>query len=73
MQRYASPLPLPGDMNTLRSNSPFPVPSIPPQHSSASTYSPSAEYEREMQRKREQEERDAEYARRLDVELNLGG
>jgi len=35
-------------------------------------YSPNADYERELQR-REQEERDAELARQLDLELNLRG
>jgi len=38
-----------------------------------STYSPSAEYERELQKRREQEQRDEELARRLDLELNLAG
>ena len=71
MQRYSSPLPLPADGKVPRSSSPFPVPSVSPP--SVSTYSPSAEYERALQRKREQEERDAELARRLDLELNLAG
>ena len=72
-QRYSSPLPLPNDTGPWRSSSPFPVPSVSPPHPSASPYSPSAEYERELQRKREQEERDAELARQLDFELNLRG
>lgn len=73
MQRYSSPLPLPYDTNSGRSTSPFPVPSVSPSHSTTGPYSPSAEYERELQRRREQEERDAELARQLDHELNLRG
>jgi len=73
MQRYSSPLPLPANGKPPRSSSPFPVPSVSPPHPSVSTYSPSAEYERELHRRREQEERDAELARRLDLELNLSG
>ncbi|KAF9790660.1 hypothetical protein BJ322DRAFT_406224 [Thelephora terrestris] len=76
-QRYASPLPLPNDGFSARSHSPFPVPTVPPvappPHPVPSPFSPSAEFERELQRKREQEERDADYARQLDFELNLGG
>ena len=73
VQKYSSPLPLPNDTGPWRSHSPFPVPSVSPPHPTASPYSPSAEYERELQRRREQEERDAELARQLDFELNLRG
>ena len=72
VQKYSSPLPLPNDTGPWRSSSPFPVPSVSPPHPIAGPYSPSAEYERELQR-REQEERDAELARQLDFELNLRG
>lgn len=73
-QRYSSPLPLPSKKKPPRGSSPFPVPTIsPPQHPVPNTYSPNAEYERENQWRREQEERDEEIARRLDLELNLGG
>lgn len=73
-QRYSSPLPLPNDRKQSRTGSPFPVPAVPPpQHSVSSTFSPSAEYEWELQSRREQEERDAELAKRLDFELNLNG
>jgi hypothetical protein len=72
-QRYSSPLPLPNGPGEWRSSSPFPVPSMSPQHPTANPYSPSAEYERELQRRREQEERDLELARQLDLELNLRG
>ena len=77
VHRYSSPLPLPNDGKQSRSHSPFPVPSVPPvappPHPTPGPYSPSAEYERELGRRREQEERDAELARQLDFELNLGG
>jgi len=72
MHRYSSPLPLPADGRQPRSSSPFPVPSVSPPHPGVSMYSPNADYERELQR-REQEERDAELARQLDLELNLRG
>ena len=73
-QRYSSPLPLPNNRNSPRSSSPFPVPAtVPPsQHPVPTPFSPSAEYERQLQSRREQEERDEEFARQLDIELNLG-
>ena len=71
MQRYSSPLPLPHDTKPPRSTSPFPVPSVPFSRPTASPYGPSADYERDLQRRREQEERDEEMARQLDFELNL--